>query len=42
MQSQSGIFQLLPLGLRVQEKLEALIDRHMRSIGLWYQELDSF
>ena len=29
----SGIFHLLPLGLRVQEKLEKLIDKHMRSIG---------
>ncbi|KAG5967193.1 hypothetical protein E4U57_001163 [Claviceps arundinis] len=32
-QSQSGIFQLLPLGLRVQNKLEALLDKHMASIG---------
>ncbi|KAF2202717.1 prolyl-tRNA synthetase [Delitschia confertaspora ATCC 74209] len=32
-QSHSGIFHLLPLGLRVQEKLERLIDKHMRSIG---------
>lgn len=32
-QSQPGIFQLLPLGLRVQEKIERLIDRHMRGLG---------
>ena len=29
----SGIFHLLPLGLRVQEKLERLVDKHMRSIN---------
>jgi prolyl-tRNA synthetase len=27
------VFHLLPLGLRVQSKLESLIDKHMRSIG---------
>ncbi|KAG6006286.1 hypothetical protein E4U21_007168 [Claviceps maximensis] len=32
-QSQSGIFHLLPLGLRVQNKIEALLDKHMTSIG---------
>ncbi|EGX90226.1 prolyl-tRNA synthetase [Cordyceps militaris CM01] len=32
-QSQAGIFQLLPLGLRVQNKIEKLIDKHMESIG---------
>ncbi|XP_044718138.1 tRNA synthetase class II core domain-containing protein [Hirsutella rhossiliensis] len=32
-QAQSGIFQMLPLGLRVQQKIEALLDRHMQSIG---------
>ncbi|KAF2496030.1 class II aaRS and biotin synthetase [Lophium mytilinum] len=32
-QAHSGIFHLLPLGLRVQEKLEKLVDKHMRSIG---------
>lgn len=31
-QAYSGIFHMLPLGLRVQEKLERLIDKHMRSI----------
>ncbi|KAK4938940.1 hypothetical protein LTR10_020688 [Elasticomyces elasticus] len=30
-QAYAGIFQMLPLGLRVQEKLEGLIDKHMRS-----------
>ena len=33
MQAHSGVFHLLPLGLRVQNKLEALIDKHMSSIG---------
>lgn len=32
-QAYSGVFQLLPLGLRVQEKIEDLIDHHMRSLG---------
>lgn len=32
-QAYAGIFQMLPLGLRVQEKLERLIDKHMRSIS---------
>jgi prolyl-tRNA synthetase len=32
-QAHSGVFHLLPLGLRVQTKLEALIDKHMSSIG---------
>ncbi|KAH8177535.1 tRNA synthetase class II core domain (G, h, p, S and t) domain-containing protein [Sarocladium implicatum] len=31
--SQSGIFQLLPLGQRVQDKLEGVINKHMQSIG---------
>ncbi|KAL1955790.1 hypothetical protein VTO42DRAFT_8110 [Malbranchea cinnamomea] len=29
----TGVFHMLPLGLRVQEKLERLIDKHMRSLG---------
>lgn len=33
MQAHSGIFQLLPLGLRVQDKIEKLIDKHMQSVG---------
>ncbi|KAF5662594.1 prolyl-tRNA synthetase [Fusarium heterosporum] len=32
-QAHSGIFQLLPLGLRVQDKIERLIDKHMHSVG---------
>ncbi|EMD91701.1 hypothetical protein COCC4DRAFT_57279 [Bipolaris maydis ATCC 48331] len=32
-QAHSGVFHLLPLGLRVQNKLEALIDKYMGSIG---------
>ncbi|CAM1507332.1 Fc.00g069730.m01.CDS01 [Cosmosporella sp. VM-42] len=32
-QAHSGIFQMLPLGLRVQDKIEKLIDKHMRSVG---------
>ncbi|KAJ6445564.1 prolyl-tRNA synthetase [Purpureocillium lavendulum] len=33
LKSQSGIFQLLPLGLRVQQKIESLLDKHMQSIA---------
>lgn len=32
-QTQSGIFHLLPLGVRVQDKLGKVIDKHMESIG---------
>ena len=32
-QAYSGLFHLLPLGLRVQDKLERLIDKHMSSLG---------
>ncbi|KAJ5946459.1 hypothetical protein N7454_003298 [Penicillium verhagenii] len=32
-QAYSGVFHLLPLGLRVQDKLERLIDKHMRTLG---------
>ncbi|KAF9640052.1 hypothetical protein BFW01_g11858 [Lasiodiplodia theobromae] len=32
-QAHSGLFHMLPLGLRVQEKFEKLIDKHMRSVG---------
>ncbi|KAF4974504.1 hypothetical protein FZEAL_8600 [Fusarium zealandicum] len=32
-QAHSGIFQLLPLGLRVQDKIEKLLDKYMRSVG---------
>ncbi|KAI0136247.1 hypothetical protein BJ170DRAFT_677128 [Xylariales sp. AK1849] len=32
-QSHAGIFHMLPLGQRVQEKLERLIDKHMLEVG---------
>ncbi|KAI5205325.1 prolyl-tRNA synthetase [Aureobasidium subglaciale] len=32
-QAHAGIFHMLPLGNRVQQKLEGLIDKHMESIG---------
>ncbi|KAL7820475.1 hypothetical protein V8C44DRAFT_316744 [Trichoderma aethiopicum] len=32
-QAQSGVFQLLPLGLRVQDKIERLVDKHMHNLG---------
>ena len=32
-QAHSGIFHLLPLGLRVQDKIERLIDKYMLSLG---------
>jgi prolyl-tRNA synthetase len=32
-QAYSGIYHMLPLGLRVQNKIEALIDKHMSSLG---------
>ncbi|CRK06803.1 hypothetical protein BN1723_008937 [Verticillium longisporum] len=32
-QSHSGIFHLLPMGYRIQSKLESLIDKHMQSLG---------
>lgn len=32
-QAHAGIYQLLPLGLRIQEKLERLIERHMKQLG---------
>ena len=32
-QPYSGVFHMLPLGLRVQNKLEALIDTQMQSLG---------
>ncbi|KAF2276181.1 prolyl-tRNA synthetase [Westerdykella ornata] len=40
-QVQSGIFHMLPLGLRVQNKLETLIDKHMDSIGAAKTSLSS-
>ena len=32
-QSHSGLFHFLPFGLRVQEKVEALLDKHMQQLG---------
>ncbi|KAJ9653517.1 hypothetical protein H2198_007299 [Neophaeococcomyces mojaviensis] len=32
-QAYSGIFHMLPLGLKVQSKIEALIDKHMQSLS---------
>ncbi|CZT16778.1 related to E.coli prolyl-tRNA synthetase [Ramularia collo-cygni] len=32
-QAHAGVFHLLPLGLRVQDNIERLIDKHMRSVG---------
>ncbi|EPE03220.1 prolyl-trna synthetase [Ophiostoma piceae UAMH 11346] len=32
-QAHSGVFHMLPLGLRVQDKIEAVVDKHMKSIG---------
>lgn len=32
-QAYAGIFHILPLGLRVQNKIEALIDKHMQSLS---------
>ncbi|KAJ4341899.1 hypothetical protein N0V87_001564 [Didymella glomerata] len=40
-QAHSGVFHLLPLGLKVQNKLEALIDKHMESIGASKTSLSS-
>ncbi|KAF2833222.1 prolyl-tRNA synthetase [Ophiobolus disseminans] len=40
-QAHSGVFHLLPLGLRVQSKLEALIDTYMHSIGASKASLSS-
>ncbi|KAF4451343.1 Prolyl-tRNA synthetase [Fusarium albosuccineum] len=37
-QAHSGIFQLLPLGLRVQDKIEKLLDKHMRSVARKYRD----
>jgi prolyl-tRNA synthetase len=40
-QAHSGIFHLLPLGLRVQNKIEALIDKHMSSLSATKVSLSS-
>ena len=41
-QSHAGIFDLLPLGLLVQSKLERLVDKHMRSLHASKLSLSSF
>lgn len=33
-QAYSGVFHLLPLGLRVQDKIEALVDKHMSKLSM--------
>ena len=40
-QSHAGIFQLLPLGFRVQDKVGSLLDKHMRKLGASKIELSS-
>ncbi|OBT56624.1 prolyl-tRNA synthetase [Pseudogymnoascus sp. 24MN13] len=40
-QAHSGIFHMLPLGLRVQTKVEKLLDKHMSSIGASKLDLSS-
>ncbi|KFY83877.1 hypothetical protein V498_07878, partial [Pseudogymnoascus sp. VKM F-4517 (FW-2822)] len=40
-QAHSGIFHMLPLGLRVQNKVEKLLDKHMSSIGASKLDLSS-
>lgn len=41
-QTHSGIFHLLPLGVRVQEKVERLIDKHMLYLGASKVALSTF
>jgi prolyl-tRNA synthetase len=41
-QAYAGVYQLLPLGLRVLTKLEALIDKHMLSVGASKVSLSAF
>lgn len=40
-QAHAGIFHLLPLGLRVQDKIERLIDKHMQAVGACKVSLSS-
>lgn len=40
-QAYSGIFHMLPLGLRVQDKVQKLIDKHMFSVGSSRLDLSS-
>ena len=41
-QAYAGIYQMLPLGLRVQSKIEQLIDKHMLALGASKLSLSSF
>jgi prolyl-tRNA synthetase len=41
-QAHSGLFQFLPLGLRVQNKLESLLDHHMTQLGASKVSLSTF
>lgn len=41
-QAHSGLFQFLPLGLRVQEKVEQLLDKHMLKLGASKLSLSTF
>ncbi|MCJ1287784.1 hypothetical protein MMC26_007136 [Xylographa opegraphella] len=41
-QTHSGIFQFLPLGLRVQNKVEKLLDKHMIALGASKLSLSTF
>lgn len=41
-QAYSGIFHLLPLGLRIQDKIERLLDKHMHSLQASKVSLSSF
>ena len=41
-QAYAGIYQMLPLGLRVQSKIEQLIDKHMTALGASKLSLSSF
>ncbi|CAG8955973.1 hypothetical protein HYFRA_00008828 [Hymenoscyphus fraxineus] len=40
-QTASGVFHMLPMGLRVQKKLEALMDKYMSRLGACKVELSS-
>lgn len=41
-QAHSGFFQFLPLGLRMQEKIERLLDKHMLKLGASKLSLSTF
>ena len=41
-QAHTGLFQFLPLGLRIQEKLEKLLDKHMTRLGASKISLSTF